>query len=214
MTRELGLRERKKLETTRQIWRTAIGLFLERGFDHVTVAEIAAAANVSKMTVFNYFPTKEALVTRPLEEHVGDAARLVRERAPGESAVAAIRRGFLAGLAAHDPATGLSDDPRVLGVQRLLRETPALELRRIALGHRDQRLLAEELLAARPGEPELLARVAAAQLAGAREALIGENVRRMTAGETAEAVYPEAAAEAERAFALIEAGLRDYCVRA
>lgn len=209
MTEGLGLRERKKLQTARMLWGTAIGLFVEHGFDHVTVAQIAAAANVSTMTVFNYFPTKEDLVMRPIQEHVGDAARTVRERAPGESATAALRRGFLAALAEHDAATGLNDTPTVLGVQRLLRATPALLYRVQALGHRSRRLLAEEL-AAPSGEPDVPAQVAATQLIGTLEVLVAENLRRLLGGETAEAVHPDAVAHTDRAFDLLDTGLRDY----
>jgi AcrR family transcriptional regulator len=57
----MGLRETKKLKTRQEIAGTAMGLFARRGFDHVTVAEVAEAAGVSEKTVFNYFPTKEDL---------------------------------------------------------------------------------------------------------------------------------------------------------
>ena len=57
-----GLRERKKRLMRQQLSDTATAMFLERGFDEVRVAEIAAACGVSEKTVFNYFPTKEALV--------------------------------------------------------------------------------------------------------------------------------------------------------
>ncbi len=63
----------------------------EKSFDAVSVQEIADAAEVSKMTVFNYLGTEEDLVFRPIEDHFSDAARAVRDRAPGESAVAAVR---------------------------------------------------------------------------------------------------------------------------
>src|SRR5690242_15087640 len=55
----MGLRETKKLQTRQMIAESAMGLFVRRGFDHVTVGEIARAAGVSEKTVFNYFPTKE-----------------------------------------------------------------------------------------------------------------------------------------------------------
>ncbi|MEV7026254.1 TetR family transcriptional regulator, partial [Kitasatospora sp. NPDC093558] len=125
----LPLRERKKIQTGIRIFRAAIGLFAERGFDQVSVAEIAAAAEVSKMTVFNYFPTKEDLVMGPMEQHLDEPARVVRDRAPGVSAVAALRDHFLAALERLDPAAGLSDDRVVLDVVRLVHNTPALATR-------------------------------------------------------------------------------------
>src|SRR5690242_21571654 len=79
----MGLRERKKLETARAVRRAAIDLFLERGFDDVSVAEIAAAANVSKMTVFNYLPSKEDLLFMPMEEQTEEMAEVVRDRPAG-----------------------------------------------------------------------------------------------------------------------------------
>ncbi|WP_224364647.1 TetR/AcrR family transcriptional regulator [Hyalangium versicolor] len=91
MTQELGLRERKKLEMRRTLAATAMRLFAERGFDAVTVADIAAAVDVSVKTVFNYFPTKEDLVLSNREEIEEDLLRTVRERAPGESVLAAVR---------------------------------------------------------------------------------------------------------------------------
>ncbi len=56
-----GLRERKKRQTRQHISDVATGLFLERGFDAVTIAEVAEAADVSVNTVYNYFPAKEDL---------------------------------------------------------------------------------------------------------------------------------------------------------
>ena len=58
----VGLRERKKLEVRERIAGAAFRLFSESGFDNVTVAEVAAAAETSVQTVFNYFPTKEDLL--------------------------------------------------------------------------------------------------------------------------------------------------------
>lgn len=57
-----GLRERKKRLLRQQLSDTATEMFMERGFDSVRVSEIAEACGVSEKTVFNYFPTKEALV--------------------------------------------------------------------------------------------------------------------------------------------------------
>src|ERR1700730_14580080 len=62
-----GLRERKKRLMRQQLSDSATAMFLERGFDGVRVAEVAAACGVSEKTVFNYFPVKEALVMDRLE---------------------------------------------------------------------------------------------------------------------------------------------------
>lgn len=210
----LGLRERKKRQTAVRIWRSAISLFAERSFDEVSVAEIAAAAEVSKMTVFNYFPSKEDLVMGPMEQHTGEAAEVVRDRAPGVSAVAAVRTHFLAALERFDPATGLSDDRFVLDVVRLIHRTPALALRATTgWGLAANELLATELLAQDPTGDRLTARVAAAQLMSVRLALTDENHRRMLAGERAADVLPEAVENALRSFALVEHGLGDYGTR-
>ncbi|MER6401551.1 TetR/AcrR family transcriptional regulator [Kitasatospora sp. NPDC059973] len=210
----LTLRERKKRQTARRIWHSAIALFAERGFDEVSVAEIAAAADVSKMTVFNYFPSKEDLVMSPMERHTGEAAEAVRDRAPGVSAVAALRARFAAGLERFDPATGLSDDRFVLDVIRLIHRTPALTLRATtAWGRAANELLAAELLAQDPAGDRLRAQVAAAQLMSVRLALTNENHRRMLAGERAADVLPEALENARRSFDLAEHGLGDYGTR-
>ncbi|MEU1736961.1 TetR family transcriptional regulator [Streptosporangium sp. NPDC020145] len=159
-----------------------------------------------------YFPTKEALVLAPLEEHVDEPARVVRGRAAGEPAVRALRRHFLAALAARDAATGLSDDPQVLAVQRLTHSTPALLQYLHHFLARGQELLAEEL-ATQDGRADPIARVAAAQMLGTRNALMSENIRRLLEGETADAVYPDAVVNAEQAFHLLEHGLGDYRTR-
>ncbi|WPO72788.1 MULTISPECIES: TetR/AcrR family transcriptional regulator [unclassified Streptomyces] len=208
MTEELGLRARKKRQTAARIWSVAVDLCSERGFDHVSVAEIAEAADVSKMTVFNYFGTKEGVLVGPMEEHAGDPARAVRERRPGESAVAAMRRQFLAQVAERDPSIGLSGDPRTLKVRQLINETPTLAHRMVIFHMRSVQLLADAL-AEETGDT-LLARVAAAQLTGARNALIMENHRRTIVGEPLDDIAKDCAASAERAFDLVEKGLQGY----
>src|SRR2546428_4342397 len=87
-----GLRERKKEQTRQAIAETARRLFAERGFDAVTVAEVARAADVSEGTVFNYFPTKEDLFYGQMETFEAALIDAVRERAPGVSVLSAFRR--------------------------------------------------------------------------------------------------------------------------
>ena len=92
MDERLGLREWKKRESRRRIADVASGLFIERGFDNVTIAEVAEAANVARMTVFNYFPRKEDLFLDRHADLVDDLRRAIRDRESGESVVAAVRR--------------------------------------------------------------------------------------------------------------------------
>jgi AcrR family transcriptional regulator len=75
-----GLRERKKRQVRQKISDVATAMFLVDGFDNVTVAEIAAAADVSQQTVFNYFPTKESMFFDRAEPMTNAVADAVRER--------------------------------------------------------------------------------------------------------------------------------------
>ena len=86
-----GLRERKKRAARQAIAATARRLFAERGFDAVTVAEVAAAADVSEKTVFNYFPTKEDLAFAGREEGIAQFVTAIAERPPGSSVLDVFR---------------------------------------------------------------------------------------------------------------------------
>src|SRR4030095_11207763 len=92
---ELGLRERKKLQTRHAIAEAAKRLFLERGFDQVSVAEVARASDVSEQTVFNYFPTKEDLVFERMDTFEHELLAAVQHRPEGESALRAFLRFIL-----------------------------------------------------------------------------------------------------------------------
>jgi AcrR family transcriptional regulator len=208
----MGLRERKKLQTASRIWRVAVTLFLERGFDDVSVQEIADAAEVSKMTVFNYFGSKEDVVFRPLEDHFGDTARAVRERRPEESPLEAVRRQLLEMVEARDPAVGLNGDPIARQVRELVMRTPVLMERAFLAAQKGTRDLAA-LLAEETGDI-MAATVAAAMLSAARNAVIEEHHRRIDAGEDVDTVAADAPERAERAFALVEHGLGDYARKA
>jgi AcrR family transcriptional regulator len=106
---EKGLRERKKEQTRMTIAHAAIGLFLERGYDHVSIADIAEAAGVAKMTVTNYFPAKEDLIISAGVSVVPDLAGAVRGRGAGESPVAALARFVQSELDRRAEWTGLHD---------------------------------------------------------------------------------------------------------
>lgn len=212
MTEGLSLRERKKIQTRRRLLSEATKLFTERGFDQVSVAEIAEAADVSKMTVFNYFDSKEDLVFAPMEEHIGDVAQVVRDREPGESAVAGVRRHFLTAIENRDASVGMSDSPVALGLLQLIQQTPTLLTRAHAFFVLSFDQLTDVLVD--EGEEPAIARIVAAQLIGTRNALITENHRRLLAGEPAEEIAADAVVIAGRGFDLLEKGLGDYATRA
>src|ERR1700749_4758518 len=85
-----GLRERKKARTRAHIAETALGLFLERGFEHVTVVEIARAADVAEGTVFNHFAPKEDLVYGGMPAWEEGLLAAVRDRPAGRSVLDAV----------------------------------------------------------------------------------------------------------------------------
>ncbi|WP_344391068.1 TetR family transcriptional regulator [Streptomyces vastus] len=199
-----GLRERKKRRMYQDVSEVAIGLFLERGFDAVSVAEIAAAAEISKPTLFRYFPAKEDLVLHRFAGHEQEAARVVDERSEGQSPLDALRLHFLDGLERCDPVTGLNDAEPVLAFHRLLYGTPSLVARLYGFLERSEEALARAL------GGDLEARLAAGQIVAVRRILAMENVRRMAAGERVAEVRADAVAAAGLAFRQLEAGLKRY----
>jgi AcrR family transcriptional regulator len=95
---ELGLRERKKARTRRLIADVAARLFAEHGYEQVAVSDIAREAEVAEQTVYNYFPTKEQLVIYRDQQIQGRLVDLIKTRAPGVSAAAAVRDFVLASV--------------------------------------------------------------------------------------------------------------------
>ncbi|MEU7718099.1 TetR family transcriptional regulator [Streptomyces tibetensis] len=198
-----GLRERKKQRMYETVSDIAVRLFLEKGFDAVSVAEVAAAAEISKPTLFRYFPAKEDLVLYRIADHEGEAARVVAERA-GTAPVEALRRHFVDGLERGDPVTGLNDRPDVLAFHTLLYGTPSLVARAHAHQERSEAALADVL------GGDLDARLAAGQIMAVLRVLALENWRRIAAGERVADVRPDAVAAAERAFGRLAAGLPSH----
>jgi AcrR family transcriptional regulator len=197
-----GLRERKKQQTRELIAETARRLFGERGFEAVTVAEIAREANVSAQTVFNYFPTKEDLVYWRLESFEEELLSCIRERAQGESVLSAFGRFVRAPrgmLGTYDPERR----ERLAAITRMIAESPALAAReqQIFAGYTDH--LAELL----GGDVE--ARVAANALIGVHRALVDYARRRVLEGAR-EGLAEEVRAQADAALGLLERGMGTY----
>jgi AcrR family transcriptional regulator len=208
MAVETGLRERKKQQTRELIADAARRLFADRGFDAVTVAQVAKEANVSEVTVFNYFPTKEDLFYGGMqffEENLLDA---VRERAPGESVLEAFRRPVLEGL------KGLAADERakvITTAGKLISASPALEAHEREIVARYTRLLAEQLAeeaGLKPGDVEAIG--VASALMGVQRALVVYVRSSILAGRRGQKLVADARSQAVRGFGRLEKGLANY----
>jgi len=195
----VGLRESKKLATRRELADTAMRLFVERGFDHVTVSEVAAASRVSEKTVFNYFPTKEDLFFDELPERQAALVAAIRNRVPGESIVAALRR-----LQAADCPRLCSAGFAVFA--RIIEESPALQAKELEVMAQMTELLAgtirEEL-----GVHEVDAKVAANMLVGVHWQLFRNARAQALSGRYGPAAVRRLRSDLDRAYRLLEHGL-------
>ncbi|MEU9118069.1 TetR/AcrR family transcriptional regulator [Streptomyces sp. NPDC048483] len=207
----LTLRERKKLRTRRRISGEATLLFIERGFDSVTVAEVARAAEVSTMTVFNYFPRKEDLFLDRIPEGHELITRAVRERGADRTPLAALRGLALDLLARRHPLAGVGEGFTYFW--RTVLDSPALRARgREAVEELENTLaglLAEAAgggSAGRRGEAGDPRLAAALIVAAYRVAYAGAAVR-LLAGDPVDEVAADQVAVLERAFDALERAL-------
>ncbi|WP_136041339.1 MULTISPECIES: TetR/AcrR family transcriptional regulator [unclassified Microbacterium] len=147
----LGRRERKKAATRKAISDVATMMFLERGFDNVSIREVADAADVSPTTVFAHFPQKEALVFDEDDEQRDRLVSAVRDRPAGSTINRAIHDFYAAELRANVDEHG-NDVTRIF--MRFLNETPALRdyAAKMWLRHEDAlaEAIADELGLAEP----------------------------------------------------------------
>ncbi|MFF5335107.1 TetR/AcrR family transcriptional regulator [Streptomyces sp. NPDC013181] len=176
-----GLRERKKRQTRQQLSDVATGLFLERGFDAVTIAEIAQAADVSVNTVYNYFPAKEDLFLDRGRDVVERLSRYVRGRDRGESAADAVLRELRLQVEGVSPMLGLME-----GYARFMRVIEGADSLKARLWHIQQEAqrhleatLAEESGA---GDEDPLPVLVAGQLSWVHSTLMAYIGREMMAG--------------------------------
>jgi AcrR family transcriptional regulator len=208
----MGLRELKKEQTRQLIVDTAWRLFADRGFDRVTVTEIAREAQVAKATVFNYFPTKEDLFFPRLEEFGVWLIEAVGSRDAGETVLAAFRRRLLGagGLLDQVEAGDTEALHRLRTVNRVIAASPTLQAReRQAIAGCTDSLAA--LLAAETGAPagDVGAQVVANALMGVHRALIDYVRHRVLADDEVTRLAADVREQGTRAFALLERGLHD-----
>ncbi len=161
MSEETGLRGRKKAQTRQRIADVAAGLIAERGYDAVSMLEVARAADVSEQTVYNYFPAKQDLVLDRAEQIREGYGRAVRDREPGASPAAAIEPFVWADI----------DRYRQADLTQARGEFPAQSvhspvLRRFTLEERERQThtIADAVTATDPGLPPVVAYAHAAAL--------------------------------------------------
>ncbi len=208
---EFGLRERKKLRTRHLILEVAARLFNQRGFESVTVAEIARMADVSEVTIFNYFPTKEDLAFGQMEFFEEKLVAAVRDRAAGESVLTAFSRPVLDGC----KNLGVEENSdRIARAGAVFNASLALQTREREIVARYTQLLAEALAEeARTTPDNVELQGVANALMGVHRALVIHVRARVLAGRRGPKLAAEARAQAARAFARLEAGLATYAIR-
>jgi AcrR family transcriptional regulator len=207
MATATGLRERKKQQTREQIARVAMKLFLKRGFDAVTVAEVAEAADVSEKTVFNYFPAKEDLVFPNGEARWAALLDRIRDRPEGASLVQPFR------AATHEyldqVATGDVDE--LTARPRLVLQSEALRARLYVWWEQEAALLAPVIAeAAGDKDGRIVPAVVARTLAWTHRTTFRAAFTRLLEGEDQKRVARDLRKQADQAYDLLEQGLRDY----
>ena len=211
MAADPGLRERKKQQTRQAIFEAARRLFAERGFEAVTVAEIARAADVSEVTVFNYFPSKEDLFYGGMQFFEDELLEAVRSRPSGETPLTAIRGRLMAS------AGGLASRERTKSIvtfAHAVAGSPSLAAREREIVERYTRRLAELLAEETEADPDdVLPLAVASALIGAHRAIVDRTRKLVLDGRRGEALVAEVRRMIRRANARLERGLGDYAVR-
>jgi len=209
-----GLRERKKRHTRQQISDVATVLFVMRGFDQVTVSQIAQIVGVSEKTVFNYFPTKESLVFDRSDETVERLVQALRERPQGESPTRAVLRAL------DEDMKDLEDLPDELYAflprfERMLEATPSLRAAWLDLQRRLVEVATEELAALAeldPRDPEPM--VAARAIVALTDLANASRMRHIEAGLRGRELREAVLGDLDRAARLLDVGLRSFNPRA
>jgi AcrR family transcriptional regulator len=212
----MGLRELKKEQTRQLIADTAWRLFIDRGFDQVSVAEVAREAQVAEATVYNYFGAKEDLFYWRLEAFGARLAETVRTRPPGEPALAAFRRALLAegGLLAQVETGDAEALDRLRTMTQVITASPAL-LAREQQAINEAAITLAGVLAADTGAPpgDLRPQAAANALIGVHRALLDYVRRRIRTGENLAGLAAEVRKLTTDAFELLEQGLGGYATK-
>jgi AcrR family transcriptional regulator len=201
-----GLRERKKLKTREAIAHAAAELFARHGFESVTVDDVARAAEVSRQTVFNYFPSKEQMLFDRDAEVQAALLRAIGDRAPGASLVGVFRahtRAFWSRL-----GVVLKDGPLRPGFWEIVQASPALRDYAEVTFARHAQSVAAALAAERDlPEDDPICHSLARTLCGVNAAILTCGLHRLIRGDDPQDLIGEMLSQADRAYDMLEGGL-------
>jgi AcrR family transcriptional regulator len=198
----VGLRESKKLRTRQVIADQAMRLFVQHGFDRVTVSEVAAAAGVSEKTVFNYFPTKEDLFFDEVPKREAALVATIRDREPGESILSALRR-----LQVRECPRLCS--PNFVVFARIIEESTALQAKELEVMARFVQALTGAI-ATELHIDERDARITAGLLVSVHRQVFRAARKQALAGKHGPSAVKQLRADLERAYELLEHGLGEF----
>jgi AcrR family transcriptional regulator len=202
-----GLRARKKRAAREAIAATARRLFADRGFDAVTVAEVAAAADVSEKTVFNHFATKEDLAFAGREERLKALLADIVQRPPGASVLDVFRA--TTNVLIDDLVAGGDDD--LLAVPRIISGSRALQ-ERLAMGWEDEAAALTAVIAESAGadDDDVVPAVVARTLSWTHRTIVRAALTGLLTGEDREQLAARLRVAADRAYDQLAGGLGDY----
>lgn len=194
----MGLRETKKLATRQEIADAAMRLFVIRGFDHVTVADVAEAARVSEKTVYNYFPSKEDLFFDEVPARAQAIADAIAGRAKGDTFIAALRKLQVA-------ECPRMCNPGFAAFARVIEDSRALQAKELEVMAQFVQVLSDSIQA--EGIDERDARIAASLLVSVHRQFFRAARKQALAGRHGPTAARRLKADLERAYGLLEHGL-------
>jgi AcrR family transcriptional regulator len=206
----LGLREIKKSQTREAIADAAGALFRQRGFDRVTIEDVAQAAQVSKKTVFNYFPSKEDLVFHRADDRRADLLDAVLNRPDGVSLLESFRQLCLRQTRRidnlrRDMAPGSSD------FFELVRSNPTLQRKMHEVHASLVQSLTDAIASqARVSSDDPLVATVATTLSGVQRTLFLALRKRVATGASSTSIAREHRRDVNRTFDLLQNGLGSY----
>jgi AcrR family transcriptional regulator len=206
MSRDQGLRDRKKAQTRERIADVAASLFAQHGYAAVSIVDVARAADVSDQTVYNYFPAKQDLVLDRVDEFLDLYRTAVRERGEGESPAAAVHR-----LVRQDIDRYRQAEPELSRGEFPAQCVASAVLRRFALEFRERQVAAvsEAIISTCPDLEPIVATAHAAALICVVQTITDRIGASLLDGGPTESVAAEMEQSAALGFAYLDRNFRE-----